>query len=447
MTSRCVRSLLALAAISTIATTAPAVPGPTKLLRFPDVHGDQVAFCYAGDIWKASIKGGTAVRLTAHPGVEVFPRFSPDGQWIAFTGQYDGDEQVYVMPADGGTPSKLTYYPAEGPLPPRWGYDNIVYGWTPDGKSILFRSLRYGYPEHPGQLYTVSKDGGPATPLPMPRAGAGDFSADGKKLVYSPLWRDFRTWKRYQGGWAQDLYIYDLATNAAKPVAPSKRTERDPMWIGDAIYFVSDRTGTLNLFKYDLRSEAVSQVTKSDTWDIRWASSDGAKTIVFEKAGELVAYDVRAGKESSIPHHGPRRWALEPAVSRCRGQQHRGLRPVPQGRARSVRGARRHLHGTDRERPHAQRDALLRSPRSSAGMVARRKADRLHFRRFRRRRALSGPARWSLGRQALDQGERGSPVRPHLGAGRQAHRLLRQRRPDLRDRRCRRQTGRGCERA
>ena len=201
MNIRLARTLFALAALVASAKTPAATSGPSKLLRFPDVHGDQVVFCYAGDIWKASIKGGMALRLTAHPGVEVFPRFSPDGKWIAFTGQYDGDEQVYVMPADGGTPKKLTYYPAEGPLSPRWGYDNIVYGWSPDGASILFRSLRYGYPEHPGQLYTVNKDGGPAVALPMPRAGAGDFSPDGKRLVYAPLWRDFRTWKRYQGGW------------------------------------------------------------------------------------------------------------------------------------------------------------------------------------------------------------------------------------------------------
>ncbi|HUC43057.1 MAG TPA: hypothetical protein VMR65_03385, partial [Candidatus Sulfotelmatobacter sp.] len=131
-------ALLALAiALLPAIPPAEAAGGPTKLLRFPDVWGDQVAFCYAGDIWKASIRGGPAVRLTAHPGVEVFPRFSPDGKWIAFTGQYDGDEQVYVIPSDGGEPKKLTFYPADGPLTQRWGYDNIVYGWTPDGTSIL----------------------------------------------------------------------------------------------------------------------------------------------------------------------------------------------------------------------------------------------------------------------------------------------------------------------
>jgi len=300
MTLRFVRSLLVFAAAAGMTSAFAAPASPTKLLRFPDVYGDQVAFCYAGDIWKASIKGGTAVRLTAHPGVEVFPKFSPDGKWIAFTGQYDGDEQVYVMPSEGGTPKKLTYYPAEGPLPPRWGYDNIVYGWTPDGKSILFRSLRHGYGEHPGQLYTVDMNGGPAVQLPMPRAGAGDFSPDGKRIVYAPLWRDFRSWKRYQGGWAQDLYIYDLATNAATLIAGSKRTERDPMWIGDAVYFVSDRSGTLNLFKYDVKSAAVTQITKSDSWDVRWASSDDKGTIVFEEGGELVVYDVAANKETKI---------------------------------------------------------------------------------------------------------------------------------------------------
>jgi len=294
-------SWLVLAAAAALAILpCVAAPPPTRLLRFPDVYGDQVVFCYGGDIWKASIQGGGAVRLTAHPGMEVFPRFSPDGRWIAFTGQYDGDEQVYVMPANGGEPKKLTWYPAEGPLPPRWGYDNIVYGWTPDGSSVLFRSIRYGYAEHPGHLYTVKKDGGPAVPLPMPRAGAGDYAPDGKRMVYSPLWRDFRTWKRYEGGWAQDLYLYDLATNATKILAPTKRTERDPMWIGDGIYFVSDRTGTLNLFRYDLKSEAITQLTKSDTWDVRWASSDNKGTIVFEAGGELHVFEVASARDTKI---------------------------------------------------------------------------------------------------------------------------------------------------
>src|SRR5262245_18500362 len=212
--------LLALLAFSSAA--APQDHVPTKLLRFPDVYGERVVFCYAGDLWIAPSSGGTAWRLTAHPGLEVFPRFSPDGKWVAFTGQYDGDEQVYVVSASGGVPKQLTFYPARGPLTPRWGWDNQVYGWTSDGASILFRSMREGWDLTDTRLFTVPREGGAATALPMPVSGGGDLSPDGKQVVYSPLTRDFRTWKRYEGGWAQDLYIYDLATAALTPVAHSK---------------------------------------------------------------------------------------------------------------------------------------------------------------------------------------------------------------------------------
>ncbi len=199
-----------------------AATAQTKLLRFPDIAGDRVAFCYAGDVWTAPAKGGNATRLTAHPGLELFPKYSPDGKWLAFTGQYEGDEQVYVMPAEGGQPKQLTYYPARGPFPPRGGYDNQVMGWTPDGAAILFRSQRDADGiRSEGQLFTVPAKGGLAKALPMPTSGAGDFSPDGKRIAYSPLFRDFRTWKRYEGGWAQDLYVYDLATNDAKPFATS----------------------------------------------------------------------------------------------------------------------------------------------------------------------------------------------------------------------------------
>jgi len=277
------------------------IEAQTKLLRFPDIHGDQVAFCYGGDLWRAPAEGGMAVRLTAHAGQELFPRFSPDGKWIAFTGQYDGDEQVYVMPATGGVPKQLTFYPAAGPLPPRWGYDHQVYGWTPDGKQVLFRSVRDA---NGGRvetaLYTVRADGGLPVKLPMPTSGAGEFSPDAGKVVYSPLFRDFRTWKRYEGGWAQDLFIFDLATNDAEKIAESKRTERDPMWIGDRIYFVSDRDGTLNLFSYDPASSDVTQLTRSRTWDVRWPSSDNQSRIVYELDGELQVFDVEAGRDRKI---------------------------------------------------------------------------------------------------------------------------------------------------
>ncbi|MDX1999221.1 MAG: S41 family peptidase [Thermoanaerobaculia bacterium] len=294
------RSLFALSALAACLVAAPGASAQTKLLRFPDVSGDKVAFVYAGDIWVASSNGGSAVRITTHPGVELFPKFSPDGQWIAFTGQYEGDEQVYVVPAGGGVPKQLTFYPANGPLPQRWGFDNQVYGWTPDGKSVLFRSMSHGWDLTDTLLFTVPAAGGFPEALPMPVSGAGELSPDGKQVVYTPLTRDFRTWKRYQGGWAQDLWIFDLASHDATRVTENVRTDRDPMWIGKTIYFVSDRDGTLNLYSFDPTSKTTTQLTKSTTWDVRWASGDPAGQIVYEYGGELVVFDTKAGKEKKV---------------------------------------------------------------------------------------------------------------------------------------------------
>ncbi len=272
----------------------------TKLLRFPDIHGDKVVFTYAGDLWLASTSGGLATRLTAHPGLELFAKFSPDGKWIAFTGQYDGDEQVYVIPVTGGVPKQLTFYPARGPLPPRWGYDNQVYGWTPDGKSIVFRSLRDYFDLGDSRLYTVSMDGSLPQALPMPKSGAGDFSPDGSEVVYSPLFRDFRTWKRYSGGWAQQLYIYDLKSNSQGEITAGVRAHRDPMWIGEKIYYSSDKDDTLNLYSYDPKTKATEELTHSTKWDVRWPSTDHKSRIVYEMDGELNIFDIATGKSTPI---------------------------------------------------------------------------------------------------------------------------------------------------
>ena len=289
MSLRCLHRLTVIVVATLAVATAAA---ETRLLRFPDIHGDRVVFTYAGDLWTASTAGGQARRLTAHSGVELFAKFSPDGRWIAFTGQYDGDEQVYLIPADGGVPRQLTFYPAAGPLPPRWGYDNQVYDWTPDGSSVLFRSMRHGWSLTDTQLFVVPADGGLPRALPMPESGAGDLSPDGTQAVYSPLTRDFRTWKRYEGGWAQDLYIYDLATHEVRRITDHPRTERDPMWIGERICFASDRDGTLNLYAYDLNSATTEQLTHNDVWDVRWPSDDGVSRIVYELNGSLRVFDV-----------------------------------------------------------------------------------------------------------------------------------------------------------
>ncbi|NEZ04038.1 peptidase S41 [Wenzhouxiangella sp. XN201] len=277
----------------------------TKLLRFPDIHGDHVVFSYGGDLWSAPAAGGTAWRLTAHPGLELFPKFSPDGRWIAFTGQYAGDEQVYVMPASGGEPEQLTWYPASGPLPPRWGYDNQVYGWTPDGEAVLFRSQRDAWGSSTARLYTVARDGGPPEVLPMPVSGAGTFSDDGSKIFYSPLFRDFRTWKRYQGGWAQDLWLFDLEAGDARQITDHERTERDPMWIDGQAYFVSDRDGTLNLYRTDAEGGESEQLTAHEDYDVRWASADRDGRIVYEHGGLLRVFDTGNGTDAGIDIYVP----------------------------------------------------------------------------------------------------------------------------------------------
>jgi tricorn protease len=296
---RALRPLTATAAAVLLCLACGAQAAGTKLLRFPDVWHDRLVFSYAGDLWTASTQGGTAVRLTANPGLELFGKFSPDGRYIAFTAQYGGDEQVYVMPSTGGAPRQLTFYPAQGPLVERWGFDNQVYGWTPDGESILFRSTRDGYLLTDSKLYTVPRGGGAATALPMPVSGAGHFSPDGKRIVYSPLWRDFRSEKRYLGGWANDLYIFDLEHPALMQVTKDPHTDRDPMWIGDAVFFNSDRSGVFNLYRYDVASGQTVEVTHYRDWDVRWPSADDGQ-IVYELDGELHVYDTRSRADRAI---------------------------------------------------------------------------------------------------------------------------------------------------
>lgn len=278
---------------------------PTKLLRYPDVYEDQVVFCYAGDIWKSDVNGEHVVRLTAHQGLEEFPKFSPDGQWIAFTGQYDGNDQVYIMPSTGGEPKRLTYYPTVAGAPRR-GVDAQVLGWTPDGKQVMFRSKRDSDEvDSLTNIYLVSVDGGLPVGIGTPVAGAGDLSPDGVRLVYSPLFRDFRHWKRYEGGWAQYLVIYNRETKEFKQIPTTPRSDRDPMWVGNRIYFVSDRDGTMNLYKYIEEDGSVIKKTESTEWDVRWASSDGKEQIVYELGGSLYLHNTVSGETRELSIHVP----------------------------------------------------------------------------------------------------------------------------------------------
>ncbi len=274
-----------------------------RLLRFPDVRGDKIAFVYGGDIWIASTAGGAARRVTTNPGRELFPKFSPDGKWLAFTGQYDGNFNVYVMSAEGGQPRQLTFYQGGAhPLNDRMGIHNEVINWTPDSKRIVFLSRRdasNGWTKRP---FTVSIDGGLPEPLPMDQGGLTSFNADGTKIAYNRIFRNFRTWKRYTGGLAQDIYIYDIKNNVFEQKIPhTDYTDTFPMWHGNTIFFTSDRgpEHRLNLYSYDLGSKQVAQITHFTDFDIMWPSL-GDSAIIFENGGYLYLFDLASQKPAKL---------------------------------------------------------------------------------------------------------------------------------------------------
>ena len=202
-----------------------------RMFRYPDVSATHIAFVYAGDIWTVPRAGGAATRLTSAKGEESFPRFSPDGSRIAFSANYDGNTDVYVMPTTGGEAVRLTYHPME---------DRVI-GWHPDGKRILFASTRESGRQRYSQFYLVSAEGGLPEKLPVPYGEFGTFSPDGKQFVYMPQSQDFRTWKRYRGGWSPDLWLFDLTSMASKNLTNNDANDAQPMWRGNTIYFLSDR--------------------------------------------------------------------------------------------------------------------------------------------------------------------------------------------------------------
>lgn len=237
------RNFFALAILSCTCLLAAAETPEGRLLLFPDIHKDKIAFVYGGDLWVTTTAGGNARRVTTNAGRELFPKFSPDGQWLAFTGQYDGNFNVYVMPSDGGQPKQLTFFQGQAqPLSDRMGVLNEVIGWTPDGKNIVFLSRRdasNGWTKRP---FMVSANGGLPQPLPMDEGGLLSYSPDGTKVAYNRIFRNFRQWKRYTGGLAQDITIYDLKNNVVDQVVPhTEYTDTFPMWHGDTIFFTSDR--------------------------------------------------------------------------------------------------------------------------------------------------------------------------------------------------------------
>ena len=292
-----VAAMACLAAASALPTHAQSsgaadqVPaGPTRLLRFADISKDKVVFAYAGDLWIASREGGAARRLTSHPGDELYPKFSPDGKWIAFTGEYDGNPDVYVIPSEGGEPKRLTFHPS----------NDIVLGWTPDGKNILFRSDRFSTSlGRNTRLFLISPQGGTPHPLPIPRGDLTSFSPDGTKIAYLETSQEFRTWKRYRGGWSLQIAIYDLKKNTYEELPKSAGMEMFPMWHGNSIYFISDRDGVMNLYSYDLASKQTKKLTDYQEFDVKWPSL-GPDAIVYENGGLLYEYNLESGKTRNL---------------------------------------------------------------------------------------------------------------------------------------------------
>ena len=270
-----------------------------RLLRFPATNGQEIVFSYAGDLYKAPLAGGEAQRLTSHIGYEMFARFSPDGKHIAFTGEYDGNREVYLIPNKGGEPQRLTYTSTNGrdDLGDRMGPNNIVMTWTRDGKGIVYRNrINDGFQ---GKLWTINKEGGMPEAIPLPEGGFCSYSPDGKKMAYNRVMREFRTWKYYKGGMADDIWIYDPTTKKVENITNNVSQDIIPMWIGDEIYFISDRDMTMNLFVYNTKTKKTEKITNYTDYDIKFPSSDG-NIIVYEQAGYLHKFDPKTRQSVKI---------------------------------------------------------------------------------------------------------------------------------------------------
>jgi len=270
------------------------------MLRYPDVSDDSIVFRYAGDLWLVPREGGTAERITSTGGNESFPAFSPDGSRVAYMADYGGGTDLYVMPTRGGVPQRVTYHPGQ----------EILCDWTPDGEELIYWSPEVSGVRRAARMSTVPVSGGQPTPLPPAYGVFGAIDPSGEWLAYTLGSREFRTWKRYQGGMAQDVWLYNLVTGQARRATDFLGTDAQPMWHGRDLLFVSDRgpEGVLNLYRYDLDTEETEQLTTFGEFGVRFASV-GPRDVVFENGGRLYRYDLEANAlvavEVEIPGDRP----------------------------------------------------------------------------------------------------------------------------------------------
>ncbi len=282
---------------------AQQLPETTRLLRFPTTNGQQIVFCYAGELYTVEQQGGTARRLTSGPGYSSFPRFSADGTQLAFTSHYDGNTEVYVMPAEGGAPKRLTTTATLGrdDISDRMGPNNLVMTWQNTKPLVVFRSRMRSYNSFNGELFTVGLNAELPQQLPFPRGGFASFSPDDSKLAFNRVFREFRTWKHYRGGMADDIWIYDFKSGTTEDLTNDPSQDICPMWGPDNhIYFLSDRDGRMNLFSIDLASKETKQLTSFKDFDIKFPSI-GKGAIVFEQAGYIWRYDLASGQAAPVP--------------------------------------------------------------------------------------------------------------------------------------------------
>jgi tricorn protease len=281
-----IRSLLAFLALCLVSTQLEAQVD-ARMLQYPDVSQTQVVFSYAGDLWVVPKEGGTALKLSSPRGQELYPHFSPDGSQIAYSANYDGNLEVYVIPTMGGMPTRVTYH----------GMSDRIIDWYPDGSKLLFVSSMNSGRQRYDQFYSVPPSGGLPTQLPVPYGEMASLSPDGKKIAYTEMTQAFRTWKRYRGGWAADIIIFDLENKTSETIAPNPANDEFPMWHGNTLYFLSDR-GTeerSNIWSYSFDTKEVKQITKFTDYDIHFPSI-GPSDIVFEAGGRL--YLLSLGDES-----------------------------------------------------------------------------------------------------------------------------------------------------
>ena len=286
--------------IAALAAQTPSSPDEARLLRFPSVGGEKIVFTYAGDLYSVPVNGGEANKLTSDVGYEMFSRISPDGSTVAFTAQYDGNTEVYTIPINGGTPKRVSYTATSGrdQVGERMGPNNIILCWTPDSKEIVFKS-KWNDAGLRGILLQVPKEGGMHKQIPTSEGSFCSYSPNGKYLAMNRMFREFRTWKHYRGGQADDIWIHKMGTTEIENVTNNPAQDIFPMWAGEEVYFMSDRDSIMNLFCYNTKSKDIKKVTNFDNYDCKFPSHS-QDYIVFENGGYIYKYDIKNDKTEKV---------------------------------------------------------------------------------------------------------------------------------------------------